>query len=323
MLGQYRVLIENAYVRYEFIIKRNITVIRGQSATGKTTLFEMVRSHQEQEESGISVQCDVPLVSVYGKDWERRISETTGAIIFLDEQSRFVKSKDFAKAVRHSDNYYVIISREKLSELPYSVDEIYGIRTRGKYAGFVGEFTTNEFYHIYGERPTSVFKPDAIIAEDSNSGYEFWREVCGKKRCFSAEGKTQVLGALRKLGVDGQKYLVIVDGAAFGAEMEEVMQYIKYANPAIEIFAPESFEYLILTSALCRRFGVEKQCKETYDYADSAKYFSWERFYTTLLTEVTKDTEMQYGKSRLNLYFISERNQKMILETLPENLLIQ
>ena len=322
MLGQYHVLIENAYIRYEFVIRRNITVIKGQSATGKTTLFEMIRSYQEQEESGIQVQCDVPLVSVYGKDWERRIEETTGSIIILDEQSRFVKSKDFAKIIRHSDNYYVIISREKLSELPYSVDEIYGIRTRGKYAGLVGEYTTNEFYRIYGNRPTDIFKPDVIIAEDSNSGYDFWKAVSGETRCISAEGKTKVLRMLRDLGDKEQTLLVIVDGAAFGAEMEELIQYIKYVNPAIEIFAPESFEYLILTSALCRRFGVEKKCEETYNYADSAGFFSWERFYTALLTEITKDTEMQYGKSKLNLYYLSERNQKLILETLPENLII-
>ena len=49
MLGQYRVLMENAYIRYDFVIKRNITVIRGESATGKTTLFEMIRAYQEQE----------------------------------------------------------------------------------------------------------------------------------------------------------------------------------------------------------------------------------------------------------------------------------
>ena len=40
---------------------------------------------------------------------------------------------DFADAVKHSDNYYVIVTRESLPALPYSVDEIYGIKSSGKY----------------------------------------------------------------------------------------------------------------------------------------------------------------------------------------------
>ncbi len=43
-----------------------------------------------------------------------------------------MKSEEFAEAVKGSDNYYVLITREKLSNLPYSITEIYGIRTSGK-----------------------------------------------------------------------------------------------------------------------------------------------------------------------------------------------
>lgn len=39
-------------------------------------------------------------------------------------------------------------SREGLPNLPYSVQEIYGIRESGKYASL--KQTYNEFYHIYG-----------------------------------------------------------------------------------------------------------------------------------------------------------------------------
>ena len=45
---------------------------------------------------------------------------------------------------------------------------------------------------------------------------------------------------------------------------------------------------------------------------------SWEQFYTDLITEVTKDTEMQYNKKKLNLYYLSERNKRIILEQVPE-----
>ena len=40
MKGKYSILVQNNRLRYEFTIYRNITIIRGDSATGKTTLLE-------------------------------------------------------------------------------------------------------------------------------------------------------------------------------------------------------------------------------------------------------------------------------------------
>ncbi len=42
MRGQYHVMVQNKRLRYEFDIKRNITIIRGDSATGKTTLYDYI-----------------------------------------------------------------------------------------------------------------------------------------------------------------------------------------------------------------------------------------------------------------------------------------
>lgn len=49
MKGSYRVIVQNAVLRFDFVIRRNITIIRGDSATGKTTLVEMVREYYESE----------------------------------------------------------------------------------------------------------------------------------------------------------------------------------------------------------------------------------------------------------------------------------
>lgn len=38
----YHIIVQNKRLRYEFDIKRNITIIRGDSATGKTTLYSMI-----------------------------------------------------------------------------------------------------------------------------------------------------------------------------------------------------------------------------------------------------------------------------------------
>ena len=45
MKGIHRVVIQNKRIRYDFELRRNLTVLRGDSATGKTTLIEMVQEY--------------------------------------------------------------------------------------------------------------------------------------------------------------------------------------------------------------------------------------------------------------------------------------
>lgn len=47
MKGKYRITVQNKRIRYDFEIKRNITIIRGDSATGKTALVDMIREYYE------------------------------------------------------------------------------------------------------------------------------------------------------------------------------------------------------------------------------------------------------------------------------------
>ncbi|MGO5443858.1 hypothetical protein ACTQXY_10125 [Faecalimonas sp. LCP19S3_D12] len=61
MKGKHKIVVKNNRLHYEFEIKRNITIIQGDSATGKTTLINML--HQAEnlgESSGIDVISDVP-----------------------------------------------------------------------------------------------------------------------------------------------------------------------------------------------------------------------------------------------------------------------
>ncbi len=59
MKGIYHVIVQNKRLRYEFDIRRNITVIRGDSATGKTTLYSMIAlAARRGDSSGVEVQCE-------------------------------------------------------------------------------------------------------------------------------------------------------------------------------------------------------------------------------------------------------------------------
>lgn len=123
MTGRYRIIVQNRRLHYALEIKRNITIIQGDSATGKTTLIDMLRQYMNlQESSGIHVECAKPCRILEGPDWELILKNLSGYIIFIDEGNSFISSQRFAEMVKGSDNYFVLITRESLYNLPYSVD---------------------------------------------------------------------------------------------------------------------------------------------------------------------------------------------------------
>lgn len=147
MKGKYKIIVENKKIKYEFEIRRNITVIKGDSATGKTALVEMIAEYYENgTDSGIVLQCEKACAALEGRNWEAMLSVLHESIIFVDEGNPFVKTKEFASAIQSSDNYYVLVTREALPMLPYSVTEIYGIRNSGKYGALKQVY--NEMYRI-------------------------------------------------------------------------------------------------------------------------------------------------------------------------------
>ena len=159
MKGSYQISVQNNKVKYEFTIRRNITLIQGDSASGKTTLVDLIREHQlEGDSSGINLSCKKKCAVLEGQDWQQNLTLLKDSIIFIDEGNSFISSKDFASAIKNTDNYYVLVTREGLENLPYSVNEIYGIHTSGKYADLKQVY--HEFYHIYDyekEIPLNTF----------------------------------------------------------------------------------------------------------------------------------------------------------------------
>ncbi len=311
MKGKYHVMVQNKRLRYEFDIKRNITIIRGDSATGKTTLYAMISlAARMGESSGVDIQCDKKCRTLEGPDWKLVLPTLHDHIIFLDEDDHFLKTTEFAGMVKTSDNYFVIITREDLPNLPYSVEEIYGIHAAGKYHDMKRVF--NAFYHLYRvEELSEKISPEEVIVEDSNAGYEFFGHVCRARRisCVSAGGKSRLIDALR--GSERENVLVIADGASIGPEMNELFQYMK-VHSHVRCYLPESFEWLILRSGLIDGNEVKDILQHPQDFIESQEYFSWERFFTNVLIRYTENTYLQYTKHKLNDTYLHDRSVQMI-----------
>jgi hypothetical protein len=294
-------------------IRRNITIIRGDSATGKTTLITLLNQAATLgESSGVEVICKKPCRTLSGNDWELLLPNLHEQIIFLDEENRFIKTQEFAEAVKASDNYFVLVTREDLPNLPYSVEEIYGIHAAGKYHDL--KRTYNEMYRIYGAEEWSgapAIKPEVMIVEDSHSGYQFFKQVCAESKiaCSSAGGKSNLKNAVTDLS---KKSLLIADGAAIGSEMNELYQMMRRA-PNVKCYLPESFEWLILKSGLVKEAELPNLLEQPEQYIESREYFSWEQFFTAKLIEHTKNTYLKYQKSKLNPVYLHEKSVKAIL----------
>lgn len=69
--------------------------------------------------SGFQVICDRPCIAIDSdKYWEQEIQNTRDSIIFIDEYNhKWIKSEDFARAIKGSQNYYVIVQRSMLGRL--------------------------------------------------------------------------------------------------------------------------------------------------------------------------------------------------------------
>lgn len=305
--------VSNRKATFKLELRRNITIICGDSGTGKTTLFNMIADYARLgDASGVNLSSDNPCVALVDSPyWQKQLADTKDSIIFVDEGMKAIFSSDFAKAIRGSNNYYVIITREALHELPYSVDEIYEIKTSGKIHTLRQRYNAvdNKHTYIVGEN-----KEEVILTEDAKAGYEFFLNYANDKhlQCISAQANSNIYKWLR----DNPHVptLVIADGAAFGAEIDRVLKECKKSKGLHQLCLPESFEWLILKSGLVKVAGIEAVLDNPADYIESSNYFSWEQFFTAYLIECTNGTPFQYQKDKLNLVYVIPNNSEKILK---------
>lgn len=134
METKHDLLIQNKRdIQFKFTIQRKFTIIRGNSATGKTTLFQMISDANSSRLSGVTISCDVPVKALYEIGYKYELENEAGNIYIIDEDFGPLKSKEFAAIVLKSENCFILITRESLPTIPYSYREIYEIKTSGKY----------------------------------------------------------------------------------------------------------------------------------------------------------------------------------------------
>lgn len=318
MKGMYKLFIKNKKVEYSLLLKRKFTIIRGDSATGKTYLAYL----SSIKDGSVIVKSDVPVsVNIDEEDFVSVLSSVTNRIVILDEDSVAFKGiKEYQDVMLKANVYFVLITRSKLNWIPYSLKEVYTI---------VNNDGVNTLKQENAILPNEDIDGDIYILEDSVSGNMFYREALPNKEIFpnikindtvlSKGGKSNVKKIYLRLAETGKlknkKVVIIVDSAAFGCEVSDLLDVIDdvgssvYAPINVQILVPESFEYLVC----CAKVGKNKdELINTFDYADASKYNSWEQYYTDYLRTLIP----RYRKNKLHKDIIGIKGK--ILEILKE-----
>ena len=315
MKGTYKIIISNSKVSFSLELERNITIICGNSATGKTTLIGLIRDYEQLgKASGVTIQCKKPCRVLSNVDWKYRLDAIHDSIVFLDEGNEFVRSQDFAQAIRGTDNYYVIINRESLSQLPYSVNSILKLKTTSrKKVTYIRSYPE---YSNLAEPIEQINRVDEIITEDSNSGHDMFSRIAQDNgvSCLSAQGKSNIFSCLANHS--GEQILVIADGAAFGAELEKIYKLQEVSTGKIRLYLPESFEWLLLKSGVLGNRTPHDILANPAAHIESRDFFSWEQYFTCLLVVLTRDTYLHYNKNRLNPVYLQPANIEKVLDAM-------
>ena len=301
-----------------FTIKRNITILQGDSAIGKSTLITVLNRYLIRKDgSNCTIKTNANF-DVYldgdRRDWKITFENLNNTVIFIEENNNFVYSFDFAVLVKRSSNYFVIISRRAIPTLSYSYTEIYTLECK-KHKNIQQHVYT--FKELYSNYPIISNKIDLVLSEDSNSGFVFFKNLFNKK-IISAKGCSNLINTLHK--INERIYLIIADGAAFGAYIAVCINYLENnLDKRVILYLPESFEWLLLKSKVIDFPGLDQILENPSDYIESGVYVSWERFFTDLAIKYS-DENHKYSKHKLNSYYLNQDNLDKVKSVLPKEL---
>lgn len=153
---------------YKLDIKRNVTLLQGNSGTGKTYLYKAIRGGMPV---GTNIKCDMPVYSVTPVDvsygaWFRKYSDS---ILFIDESELEEFTGSFCtKAIEHGCRL-VLCSREAINiQAEYAIDSVLVLHASGKYITAEPKYVLSDQHHPEWQ----------INTEGSISSLISMRDVC-------------------------------------------------------------------------------------------------------------------------------------------------
>lgn len=317
MNGIVHLTVTNRAVQYDLTFSHNISIIRGDSGTGKTALCTLLTSDgvSVHVTAGVSVR-----VMQHIPEWEYIISHLQNTLIFFDETHDFINTPEFAKIIRHTSNYYVLITRDDIVALPYSVSAIYELVHSGKYLNQTRTVISNKL--LYPGQASEPQSYDTIITEDTGTGNQFWCTYF-HQTCIGAGANSNILNLVKQNACNAGAMLIIADGAAFGAFFAKIDDYLRLHDIHAVLLLPESFEWLLLHHPVFLHDArVVQVLTAPEDCIDYTACFNFEQFYYKELVKACVPFGIIYSKGEaLDKTFLTRQNMITVsnLLSLPLN----
>lgn len=279
--------ITNPKVIFDLQLNRRVTVIRGESASGKTWMHEIVRTLDTVSFVDCERKVMVAPQVADGKEKET-LSLYAGYLFLIDEDTRYALDKRYADAVMENDIWVVITAREVIN-YPYSADEVYVLKTSGKIKRLSKYYTEPVNKNRYRNK---------ILTEDSGGGKTFFTRLGYETK--SAGGKDNIRNHLE----DGM--LVVFDKAAIGYVYDRL-----YTGAAVlgtlDLVEPESFEWVLLHSEIFSKLPVVGSILQSPEEHGANNYKTWENFFTQSLCDLlSKYQGVNYSKGTLSRCFTDD-----------------
>lgn len=297
MKGKYSIKLKNKKMQYSLEISRQVSIIRGDSSTGKSSFVAMLKQHISEVNKGtfpttiLETNISLKNIHIMSGDDEHilsKIEEYSKSIIILDEDcDYFFNKKSFGSYVKNSDNYFVIVSRRKLAHVPYSIDSVFCFENSVKAMNGI-VYTSSIIKKVFSNDYIKVNDCSVIITEDVGLGCEVYRKVCPNAKVVSAKGNSAIQKMIgEELGINSNASIsVICDNSAYGNYIGDLIKFLEFKEYLVSLYAPESFEWLILKSLYSKKPEVLKVLESPWDFCETTKYYSYERMYTSLLNSI-------------------------------------
>ena len=289
--------IKSEYINYKVEFNRKVTIIQGDSGTGKSLMIDTIIKLRDTRLVSIFTDNKLEVITYRDyKDWDKEVETGNNKLFLIDEDYKKLTTKEFADMVHKSQNYFIIMCREPLKCLNYSYKEIYTLRKSGKYVESRRKYNDQLFNEL--NRNCEI-----ILVEDSNAGYDFYKFHLDSV-VESIQGKSKILSEFREIKSRGYKNIgLILDGAALGNEMDDILNAKTIAGDVcIQSFTPECLEEFIVNSGVLK-FKTEG-LKELHERQNM--YGSYEIMYYEYLKEITRNTPAQYNKNAINTCYIED-----------------
>lgn len=270
---------------YEFELERRVTVIRGDSGTGKTLLANLLVA---EPETGVHIECERSFVLMNNNirvNYSTWFKDYDNVVFILDEDSRWLRDRRFYDAALDSGAWLLVMDRSTLlTTYECSVESVMRLKVSGKY---------RTLEKLYTHKSTTFPKDWPVFTEDTGSGYSFMQKVRDK---VAPLGGKDLLDNLTPNELYGKIYFM--DGAAYGHKLHAY--YNDWLKGRIEFILPESFEWILLHSPQFSQYTeVRNVLANPVAYgANRTEYKTWENFFTWFIHDFTTRTWIKgYNKT--------------------------